>query len=66
MANNMNLPRNADTAAGGKWINELIPKINGEYYADRICGDYSRTPPPSAASGVVQAAECDWNHQKVH
>lgn len=26
MANNMNLPRNADTAAGGKWIKELIPK----------------------------------------
>lgn len=26
MANNMNLPRNADTAAEGKWINELIPK----------------------------------------
>lgn len=26
MANNMNLPRNADTAVGGKWINELIPK----------------------------------------
>lgn len=26
MANNTNLPRNADTAAGGKWIKELIPK----------------------------------------
>ena len=26
MANNMNLPRNADIAAGGKLINELIPK----------------------------------------
>lgn len=26
MANNMNLLRNADTAAGGKWIKELIPK----------------------------------------
>lgn len=26
MANNTNLPRNADIAAGGKLINELIPK----------------------------------------
>ena len=52
MANNTNLPRNADIAAGGKLINELIPK--------------SMTNIVPNPYGVVQAAECDWNHQKIH
>ena len=59
MANNTNLPRNADIAAGGKLINELIPKL----ITNIVPNPYVAIIP---APGVVQAAECDWNHQKVH
>lgn len=66
MANNTNLPRNADIAAGGKLIKELIPKSMASIMQIAYVAIIPAPPPPSAASGVVQAAECDWNHQKVH
>lgn len=65
MANNTNLPRNADIAAGGKLINELIPKSMTNIVPNPYVAIIPAPQPPSAASGVVQAAECDWNHQKI-